>query len=77
MPDQIREAANSLWGKPLDSTTADSIGGTERCAQAMRQFLETYPVTAAMTFAMTFGYQLRLEVEKREREAASRLVRLI
>lgn len=66
-PDDILRAVEVMWGKEMDQATADAIGGTEKCAQAMRQFLEGYPVTAAMTFAMTFGYMIRVQVERQER----------
>lgn len=63
-PRDIRLAAEAMWKKPLDQATADAIGGDPKCVLALKQLLERYPVTAAMAFAVTFGYQLRVQVEK-------------
>lgn len=72
--DALAKAASSLWGKPLHQPLADAIGAEPHTAKVFTQFIEQFPVTAVVTFAITYGYMLRKKIE--EREAAERRVLL-
>jgi hypothetical protein len=66
----LARAADALWGKELEQALADVIGDNPRTSQVFTQFIERYPVTAVVTFAITYGYQLRRQVELQEAEAS-------
>lgn len=63
-PDDLAKAVAVLWGKQIDAATADVIGSNTKCLKFITQFIEGYPIHAAMVWAMATGYMLRVQVEK-------------
>ena len=68
--EMLARAADALWGKQLVQELADVIGDNPRTAEVFTQFIASYPVSAVVTFAITYGYQLRRQVELQEAEAS-------
>lgn len=67
---QVEEAAQALWGRPLPAKTGEAVAECELVNKVLMQFLDQFPVTAAMQFAVAYGWALRERAEAQARVVA-------